>query len=754
MIKMDRRRMRPEELGRNMICLGKAGENGALALAFDCAEWLREYPEGIIRLYVQTAGEEAYYPPLGTEGTDRIWVIDSEKATKTPGNGVIELLLIDAESGTTIKSATGYTTVKRSPSAGLEETDGEPGYVRYDAAQTLTDDQKAQARANIGAGTGSGNGEGTGEPGADGADGGYYTPAVSAEGDLTWTPSKADMPAAPSANIKGPAGRDGNDGATGPQGHPGKDGADGRGIVSIERTSGDGSAGTVDTYTITYTDGSTTTYTVTNGKNGQNASGDGTLSVEIDETLSISGAAADAKMTGDRLNELKEANAEQDERLTALEQATPNGSGGFSQTLKTALYNLLMDAVYQSSGHASDKAALEELLTGNSGGEDEPVVTYYTITKNLTNVSIDNGAASIASGSAYSATLTADTGYTLGEVTVTMGGETVAVTDGIISITSVTGNIVITATATANSSGGYEWESSVPYDLTGKIITGTGLVLANGAEKTGDTLAVSDYLNCFDVDHIFVDTGYAWNLHFYDASKNWMSAQDRKTTVPDNAVYFRISSASDSTKWLTESLKVIPITKTDEVYTPGVQDVEWSNAMLIKETGEVADHNGYRTSDFICANGAKCISADGYNAISMMCVYDAYKNHLYTKTSLMVPTDFDLDFGQTGYAYASYIRVCNSGATTREITLDDADVYTVTRKLTGASTLHANAAKGGTTYTNTVTANSGYTLEGATVSITMGGVDITESAYTNGEISIANVTGNIVITITAVATTE
>lgn len=48
------------------------------------------------------------------------------------------------------------------------------------------------------------------------------------------------------------------------------DGADGRGIVSIARTSGNGAAGTVDTYTITYTDGTTSTYRVRNGANGTN----------------------------------------------------------------------------------------------------------------------------------------------------------------------------------------------------------------------------------------------------------------------------------------------------------------------------------------------------------------------------------------------------------------------------------------------------------------------------------------------------
>ena len=48
----------------------------------------------------------------------------------------------------------------------------------------------------------------------------------------------------------------------------GSPGANGRGITSITRTSGNGAAGITDTYRITYTDGSTTDYTVVNGANG------------------------------------------------------------------------------------------------------------------------------------------------------------------------------------------------------------------------------------------------------------------------------------------------------------------------------------------------------------------------------------------------------------------------------------------------------------------------------------------------------
>ena len=74
----------------------------------------------------------------------------------------------------------------------------------------------------------------------------------------------------------GANGKDGNDG------DPGNPGSNGRGIVSIERTDGNGAAGTTDTYTITYTDNSTTTYQVVNGSNGQDGDASGAfLGVQV-----------------------------------------------------------------------------------------------------------------------------------------------------------------------------------------------------------------------------------------------------------------------------------------------------------------------------------------------------------------------------------------------------------------------------------------------------------------------------------------
>ena len=61
------------------------------------------------------------------------------------------------------------------------------------------------------------------------------------------------------------------DGKDGTDGKDGKDGKDGNSIQSIARTAGTGAPGTTDTYTVTLTDGSQTTFNVYNGADGLGA---------------------------------------------------------------------------------------------------------------------------------------------------------------------------------------------------------------------------------------------------------------------------------------------------------------------------------------------------------------------------------------------------------------------------------------------------------------------------------------------------
>lgn len=76
--------------------------------------------------------------------------------------------------------------------------------------------------------------------------------------------------------------------------------------------------------------------------------------------------------------------------------------------------------------------------------------------------------------------------------------------------------------------------------------------------------------------------------------------------------------------------------------------------------------------------------------------------------------------------------------------------YTVTNTLTGCTSSNAaTTVTEGDTYYATITASSGYVLDGATVVVKMGGTDVTALYYANGIINIPDVSGNIEITITA-----
>ena len=111
-------------------------------------------------------------------------------------------------------------------------------------------------------------------------------------------------------------------------------------------------------------------------------------------------------------------------------------------------------------------ASISWVEDSNSGGSVEG--TTYTITNNLTNCTTNNNANSISANSSYSATISANSGYTLGSITVTMGGNNItssAVSGSRISINSVTGNVVITANATKTETTGEQW-STTPQTIT------------------------------------------------------------------------------------------------------------------------------------------------------------------------------------------------------------------------------------------------------------------------------------------------
>lgn len=143
---------------------------------------------------------------------------------------------------------------------------------------------------------------------------------------------------------------------------------------------------------------------------------------------------------------MKKSDADYDAEWTAVEGGSPSGRGWTSEQV-TMLETLGQYLVY--TDQTTGQSILDGLISSlreSSGGTTEPGV--YTITKELTNVTIDNENTSVTSGSIYAASLTAGEGYYIESVTITMGGQNItqsAYSEGKINIGSVTGNIVIIA---------------------------------------------------------------------------------------------------------------------------------------------------------------------------------------------------------------------------------------------------------------------------------------------------------------------
>lgn len=146
--------------------------------------------------------------------------------------------------------------------------------------------------------------------------------------------------------------------------------------------------------------------------------------------------------------EIKEDLKANTDRIEALEKGS---SGGGSGTGLSASAISLLDMVgnhlefKDTQGGAIWDALIAELRNGGSG-EDIPSGPSYSIALILSNANASNTSTVIAEGSSYTNTIKADDGYTLSSVTCTMNGVSVPVNNGVISIPSVSGDIIINAT--------------------------------------------------------------------------------------------------------------------------------------------------------------------------------------------------------------------------------------------------------------------------------------------------------------------
>lgn len=125
----------------------------------------------------------------------------------------------------------------------------------------------------------------------------------------------------------------------------------------------------------------------------------------------------------------------------------------------------------------------------------------------------------------------------------------------------------------------------------------------------------------------------------------------------------------------------------------------------------------------------------------------------HTDTSVAQYQGYEVDFTPDAGYVMSNISVTMGGADVTAQYFSGAQTtlnHSVSFTLSNCSTTGNTWVIDGQSYVAELTADTGYTLDGATVTITMGGVDMS-TYYSNGKIAIPNVTGDIVITATAVA---
>lgn len=139
----------------------------------------------------------------------------------------------------------------------------------------------------------------------------------------------------------------------------------------------------------------------------------------------------------------------------------------------------------------------------SSGGE----TNAYTITYNLSNCISSNNNTIINKGDSYTASISPNSNYTMSGITVMMSETDVTstvVNNYTINITNVTGNIVITATATQTSSGEDVPQDGLLYSLSSETtFTGSNYI------DTGVQLFASDTDWTIFIDYQLADTTQA-----------------------------------------------------------------------------------------------------------------------------------------------------------------------------------------------------------------------------------------------------
>ena len=209
------------------------------------------------------------------------------------------------------------------------------------------------------------------------------------------------------------------------------------------------------------------------------------------------------------------------------------------------------------------------------------------------------------------------------------------------------------------------------------------------------------------------------------------------------------SDSSDAITWKTSSASIATVT--NGVVTP----VSNGNCTITVTSGKYsASCNIVVALPNPCSISKNLVGCVGSNNTVLVIEGESYTE---TFTALefykLEGAEVSITMGGVDISNKYNNGVLNIETVTGDVVIDIAakeiPSYNITRNLVGCtSSSTTSKIVEGESHTETFTVSAGYKLEGAEVSITMGGVDIS-SKYVNGVLTIEEVTGDIVITIAA-----
>lgn len=188
----------------------------------------------------------------------------------------------------------------------------------------------------------------------------------------------------------------------GAQGEPGTDGEDGVGITSIEKTA---TVGLVDTYTITLTDGTTYDFTVTNGSGGSGVPEGGTTGQVLTKKSNADGDVEWTTPSGgsaetSAIQSLSTENSEQASEISSLSTetselasemtSTSTAQSEMDSTQNRALNSLSTENSTQTSEISSLSQSMSEMASAASSTSTAQSEMDSTQNSSLTSLSTEN----------------------------------------------------------------------------------------------------------------------------------------------------------------------------------------------------------------------------------------------------------------------------------------------------------------------------------------------------------------------------